>query len=309
MESSMHGKKYESFKVKSLTLWYSTHRHIDPSFLGTRTTGDAQQLFEGSMTPSLSSLSSSSFRACLLSRTSPRGPIFTCSLDSMVMPWWRTEVRLKSSFTYANLGVNLDRRLTAKSCCSHVSKYWQSFIICWIWTAKHTTALSLEWEEQYHLSSQEWPFHSSLEWSQSLRLWPEKCVAWLQCINIHQEHTRSYIQCTQMCSKSTPIITGTSMSTTTISGCQSPLQVRKLKPNDTRPKELVILPPAKRILSVWLMKLYLSDIFSKKTLFQHHQNNTLPTIDFNALLLTKIILGSCICVWELLQSCERIWPK
>ena len=51
--------------------------------------------------------------------------------------------------------------------------------------------------------------------------------------------------------KSTPIITGTSMSATTISCGQSPSQVPKLKPNDTRPKELVTLPSAKWILPVW----------------------------------------------------------
>ena len=47
--------------------------------------------------------------------------------------------------------------------------------------------------------------------------------------------------------KSTPMMTGTSISETTMSCVQSPSQVSKLKSNDTRPKELVTLPSANRI--------------------------------------------------------------
>ena len=113
--SSMRGKGYESLMVRRLTNLKSTQRRNEPSFLVTSTTGDAQALFEDSMTPILNKRSSSHLRACPFARANRLGPSFTRSADTMVMLCWSAFVIDRSSFDLAKLSTNSDRRHSAKS--------------------------------------------------------------------------------------------------------------------------------------------------------------------------------------------------
>ena len=112
------------------------HRRIDPSFLVTRTTGDAQLLFQGSMTPSVRSLFNSCFRAWRLTSASLCGPSFTRAFDTIVMPWWTTEVWVRSSLHFAKSPANSARRTSAMTCSSGVSRSWDSSSNFWSWSGR-----------------------------------------------------------------------------------------------------------------------------------------------------------------------------
>ena len=330
MESSMRGRGYESFKVRSFTLRKSTHRRIDPSFLVTRTTGDDQQLFEGSMTPSFNNRSSSSFRACRLASANLRGPNFTRSCDTMVMLWWSVEVMLRSSFDLAKCSANTVTRHSAMSCSSGVSRSRHSSINMWTWSGRpscsghpggpspedtawptHVTgshvATCVSWKSFWGSglmfitrtgrispagfttaratttlpSHNWWTFASTIPcvtggWS---LIFPGMIISLIggmitvsaavilkTCgiVSIRRqmwvvpsiESTPALMSNVHWCDrkKSTPITAGASISATTISCVQSPSHVPKLKASGTRPKELVTLPSASRILPVSLLK-------------------------------------------------------